>query len=103
VSFVALVVANFGLVVVNRSFSASIIVALLRPNLAFWRMVAATAALLAAALFIPPMRRVFHFDPIHANTIGLAFGIGVAVMIALEWLKRIGFEAVFSRPASGTK
>ena len=92
-TFVALVIANFGLIVVNRSFSASVVSALARPNRAFWAMAAATAALLAVALFIPPLRDLFHFGPVHVPAMTAAFGVGVAVLLGLELLKRLGLGA----------
>ena len=95
-TFVALVVSNFGLIVVNRSFSASIISALARPNRAFWGMLAATAALLAAAVFVPPLRNLFHFGPMHLATMGGAIGVGVAVLLGLELLKHLGLGSVMA-------
>ncbi|MBK8740325.1 MAG: cation-translocating P-type ATPase [Betaproteobacteria bacterium] len=89
-TFVALVIANFGLIIVNRSFSASVVSALARPNRAFWAMAAATAALLAAALFIPPLRDLFHFGPVHLPAMAAAFGVGAAVLLGLELLKHLG-------------
>jgi magnesium-transporting ATPase (P-type) len=98
VGFVALVIANFGLIVVNRSFAASIVSALVRPNRAFWLMLAATSALLAAALLIAPVRALFHFGPAHAGTIGAAIGVGIAVLVALALLKTLGFGSVIASP-----
>jgi len=95
-TFVALVVSNFGLIIVNRSFSASIISALARPNRAFWGMLAATAALLAAALYVPPLRDLFHFGPVHLQTVGCAIGVGVVVLLGLELLKYLGLGSVMA-------
>jgi len=72
---------------VNRSFGASIVSALLRPNRAFWMMLAATSALLAAALFIAPLRTLFHFGPLSAAQLAMAVGMGGAVALLLALLK----------------
>jgi len=95
-TFVALVVSNFGLIVVNRSFSASLMSALARPNRAFWGMLAATAALLAAALFIPPLRNLFHFGPVHLEPMAVAIGVGAAVLVGLELLKHLGLGSAMA-------
>ena len=78
---------NFGLVVVNRSYGASIATALRRPNQAFWRMLAIASALLATALAVPPVRDLFHFARLDAASVALALGIGIAVLLALEAIK----------------
>jgi magnesium-transporting ATPase (P-type) len=64
-AFAALVTANLGLVLVNRSLTASVFAAFTRPNSALWWVVAATAAILAAVILFPPARELFHFGPLH--------------------------------------
>jgi Ca2+-transporting ATPase len=86
-AFVALVAANFTLVVVNRSYSASVTTALRRANPAFWAMLAITAALLAAALTLEPLRDLFHFALPGAGPIAIALGLGALVLAILEALK----------------
>lgn len=93
-TFMALVVSNFGLIMVNRSFGTSIVAALMDPNRAFWLMFAATMMLLSAALFIAPIRELFHFGPVRTTVIGFAIGIGFAVMPILELLKKMGLGPV---------
>jgi Ca2+-transporting ATPase len=86
-AFVALVAANFGLVLVSRSYSASIATALHRSNHAFWTMLVVTAALLASALAVAPIRELFHFALPGAGRIAIALGVGLAVLVILETLK----------------
>ena len=59
-------------------------------------MFAATALLLAAALFVPPLRDLFHFGPVHLATMGGALGVGVAVLVGLELLKHLGLGSVMA-------
>lgn len=86
-AFVALVVANFGLVMVNRSFGGSVVSALLRPNRSLWVMAGVTAALLAAALSIDSLRALFRFAPLGWAQLAAAAGTGVAVTLLLALLK----------------
>jgi Ca2+-transporting ATPase len=87
--FVALVASNFALVVVNRSYSASIAAALRRSNRAFWGMLAITAALLAVALAVPPARDLFHFGQVGATSVVVALCTGMMVLAILEAMKAI--------------
>jgi P-type Ca2+ transporter type 2C len=98
-AFVALVASNFGLVVVNRSYSASIATALRRSNRAFWRMLAITAALLTAALTVPPIRDLFHFVGLDSGSIAVALGTGIAILAALEALKALEVRRMHSGAA----
>ncbi len=87
--FTTLVVANFGLVFVNRSFSASVAAAFRAPNRALWLVFATTAVLLGTVLFWLPARDLFQFGPLHPPDLALCLGGGIATLIALDWLKPI--------------
>jgi Ca2+-transporting ATPase len=89
-AFIALVAANFGLVVVNRSHSASIATTLGRRNRAFWQMLAMTAALLAAAMAIPPVRALFHFAWPGTGSLAVVLATAIAVLALLEAMKAFG-------------
>ncbi len=93
-TFTALVGCSVALILVNRSLSGRLWTSLLRPNRALWRVLAATAALLAAVLLIAPLRVLFRFA---APTAGLMAAAGalvlavLAVLMALQhllWLQR---------------
>src|SRR5690242_7382472 len=58
-AFAALVAANLGLVLVNRSLRASVFAAFTRRNVALWWVVSATAAILAGIILFPPARELF--------------------------------------------
>ena len=53
-SFVALVACNIGLILGNRSQGSNMLATVLRPNRAFWIMLAATSSLLAVVLHWAP-------------------------------------------------
>ncbi len=86
-AFTALVACDVGLILVNRALAGPLLQALRRPNPALWRTVAATAALLAVALFVPPVRGLFRFAPVAPAWLGAALGLALAVTLALEILK----------------
>jgi Ca2+-transporting ATPase len=88
-AFAALVATNLGLVLVNRSLSASIFAAFTRPNAALWWVVTATAAILAAVILFPPARELFHFGPLHGDDITVALVCGVIALLLLELAKRL--------------
>ncbi len=85
--FTTLVATNFGLIFVNRSFSASVVTAFRRSNRALWWVFAATVALLGIVLFWAPARSLFRFGPLHPDDLALCLGGGIAVLIVLDWLK----------------
>jgi Ca2+-transporting ATPase len=88
-AFAALVVCNVALIVVNRSLSGSVVAGVRRPNPALWWMLGATSALLAAALYIAPLRALFRFAPVAPPILAGAFAIGVVVMVVLAVSKRV--------------
>jgi Ca2+-transporting ATPase len=90
VTFLSLVLANFGLIVVNRSFAASSLNAITRPNPALLRIFVATVLLLTAALMIPVARKLFHFDALTLPLVELAIVVSLVVSVLLELLKRVG-------------
>jgi Ca2+-transporting ATPase len=88
-AFAALVATNLGLVLVNRSLSASVFAAFTRPNAALWWVVAATAAILTGIILFPPARELFHFGPLHGDDIILALASGLIALVLLELAKRL--------------
>jgi Ca2+-transporting ATPase len=102
-AFAALVAANLGLVLVNRSLSASLFAAFTRPNAALWWVVAATAAILAGVILFPPARELFHFGPLHGDDITVAVAAGLIALLLLELAKRL-VQPFFSarHPQTGT-
>ncbi len=94
--FVSLVLINTSLILVNRSFSGSLLVALGRRNLSLWLLLSGVAAILAVALTWPPAMSLFRFGPLHLDDLGLSVASGVAILLILEIAKprwRAGFQA----------
>lgn len=86
-AFFALVIGILALILVNRSFSASLFAAVLRPNLAFIYVIAAIVAILALILFWPPAGNLFHFGRLHFPDLVVGAGSGFLLLLVLEALK----------------
>jgi Ca2+-transporting ATPase len=87
-TFFSLVTAIAGLIFVNRSFSASIITAISRPNRTLILVLICVVGILGSTLFLPSMRDLFRFGPLHADDVALTLAAGAAVLLLLEMLKR---------------
>ena len=85
--FTALVIMNMGLILVNRSFSASLYSALLRPNRSLWILFSAVSVILAVAVFWQPARTLFHFGQFHWHLFAISFSASVGALIILEAIK----------------
>jgi Ca2+-transporting ATPase len=86
-AYLALVSANFGLIIVNRSYSPSMGAVFRQPNPAFWRIFAMTAALLTVVLAVPELRSLFHFALPPPAILALAASIGLVVLFILHGVK----------------
>lgn len=89
-AFTALVVANLGLVLVNRSWRMGVWHVLRRPNPAVWIVVAAAAAVLSLALALPAARGLFHFAPCDLAGLAGAGALGLAATFWFEIPKALG-------------
>lgn len=88
VTFFALVAAVLALVLANRSFSTSLVHALLRGNFTFRCVLAFVIAGSAAILAIAPIRRVLEFAPLGWTRLTIVAGVGAALLLAFEVTKR---------------
>jgi Ca2+-transporting ATPase len=86
-AFFSLVTAIVALIFVNRSFSASILTALSRPNGALKFVFLGVTAVLALTLLLPVARDLFRFGPLHPDDLALTAGAGVVVLCILELFK----------------
>jgi P-type Ca2+ transporter type 2C len=87
--FFSLVVSIISLIFVNRSFSASIVEAIRRPNAALALVLLCVVIILSLSLLVTAIRHLFRFGPLHVDDLGLVFGAGLATLIVLELLKPI--------------
>jgi len=86
-TFFSLVLVIVSLIFVNRSFSASLVTALLRPNRALVWVLMSVSTILGLTLLWPLASRLFGFGPLHADDLVLTLTAGAAVLVSLELLK----------------
>lgn len=86
-AFFTLVLVILGIILVNRSFSASVITALRRPTMALLVVTIAVAAILTATLLIPSFAALFRFEPVGMGDLLLVFGISLGTLVLLEAIK----------------
>ena len=88
-AFLSLVLSIVSLILVNRSFSTSLLAAFRRRNRTLTWILLAVFAILALALFWPPAAGLFGFGQLHLQDILIAAGAGGIVLLVLEALKPI--------------
>jgi Ca2+-transporting ATPase len=86
-SFTTLVVANLGLILANRSWSRTILSTLRSPNPALWWVVGGTIFFIALVLYVPFLRRLFHFSVLHPSDIAICLTGGLVSILWFEGLK----------------
>jgi Ca2+-transporting ATPase len=91
-AFFSLVLTIVALIFVNRSFSASLVTALRRPNRALAWVLLAVGSMLSLTLFWPFASDLFRFGPLHFDDLVLTFSAGIMVLVVLELLKHLGRE-----------
>ena len=98
--FTCLVLANMGLILVNRSFTSSLTRAFLRPNRSLWILLGGVGAVLAAALYWPPARNLFRFGTLHWDDLAICIVAGAACLVVLEVIKSRWFRIEAGRTTS---
>jgi len=91
-AFFSLILTIISLIFVNRSFNASLITALRRPNAALALVLLAVTTMLSLTLLWPFASGLFRFGPLHLGDLALTLGAGVLVLVFLERLKPIWRE-----------
>jgi len=86
-AFFSLILVTVSLIFVNRSFSASLVTALLRPNRALVWVLLAVTVILSLTLLWPAASGLFGFGPLHSNDLVLTLSAGVVLLVTLELLK----------------
>ncbi len=97
--FFSLVMTIVSLTLINRSFSASLLVALRRPNPTLLWILVAVVAMLALTLLWPFARGLFRFGPLHLDDILVTLAAGAVALVALEFLKPYWRSGVQDRVA----
>jgi len=95
-TFFSLVLAIVSLIFVNRSFSLSLVTALLRPNRALIWVLAGVSTILCLTLLWPVASGLFGFGPLHTVDLTVTLGAGLLVFVSLELLKPLWRERLLS-------
>lgn len=88
-TFVALILGIFSLILVNRSFSSSLKLAVVRPNVALLSILLGVCAMLGLCLGVPALRKLFRFGVLHPDDLALTMGSALLILVVLELLKRL--------------
>ncbi len=91
--FSALVLFNMGLILINRSFQASLLSAFVRPNRSLWILFSAVSLVLMVALLWPPAQKLFSFGSFHLNEFLICLGLGFVSLLLLEGVKKLWFRS----------
>jgi P-type Ca2+ transporter type 2C len=91
--FTSLVLMNMGLILVNRSFKASLVRAFLRPNRSLWILFGSVIALLATAVYWHPAQMLFHFGRLHGDDLAVCAVAGFFSLLLLEAIKSLWFRS----------
>jgi Ca2+-transporting ATPase len=86
-AFVALVLASLVMVLVNRATDASLFNAFRRPNPALWYVAGAAVMVLTLAVYVPSVRELFRFGPMHADDLAAAVISAMALLFLFEAIK----------------
>jgi len=86
-TFTTLIVANLGLILVNLSWSSSIIKVLRTKNKSLWWILGGTVAFLFLVLYVPFLRNLFKFSPLHAHDLFICLSAGIVSVLWFELLK----------------
>lgn len=90
--FSALVLFNMGLILINRSFRASLASAFLRPNRSLWMLLSAVSITLVIAVGWPPAQALFSFGSFHWSEFLLCIALGIVSLLVLEGIKVVWFR-----------
>jgi len=88
-TFFALIAEIVALILVNRSFSASLGEALIRHNTALRYVAGGISGVTALILFLPSAQALLRFGSIAWSDIAMAIGLGVILLVLLEGCKPV--------------
>jgi len=89
-AFTTIILGNLGLILANRSSTRPIMTTLRLPNPALWWVIGGTLAGVALSLYVPFLRELFRFAPLHANDLLICVAAAVLGLLWFEiykWLR----------------
>jgi Ca2+-transporting ATPase len=88
-TFATLVLAFLTVILVNRSWTRSLVAMLRVRNAAFRWVAGGTLTILAVVLLVPFPQRLFHFAPLHPVDAALGAGAGLTCVLWFEAVKKL--------------
>jgi Ca2+-transporting ATPase len=94
--FVSLIIINFSLILINRSFSASIFKIFKHKNPILGWGALGIAILFSVILFNPFAKGLFNLGDVHFHDVVFALLAGIISMVILEWMKPLFRNRAFN-------
>ncbi len=89
-TFTALVIADLGLILSNRSRARNFLATMGTSNRALWWVMGGALSFLGLVLYVPPLRQLFHFGTLHTDDILIAVAAGIICILGAEAAKGLG-------------
>jgi Ca2+-transporting ATPase len=89
-TFTTLIIANLGLIFVNRSWTRLVFSTLSTANSALWWVTAGALGFLGLALSTPFLRKLFHISVLHPVDLLICLAAGICSILWFEGFKIIG-------------
>jgi len=86
-AFTTLIIANIGLILINRSWKHSLLATIRAPNAALWWVVGGAVLFLGLVLYVPMLRGLFRFGELGSKDIGVCLLAGAASIAWFELFK----------------
>ena len=86
-AFTTLIIANLGLILTNRSWSRTMLGTIRSRNAALWWVVGGALVFLGIVLYVPFLRDLFRFAPLHLEDLALCVAAGAISIIWFELFK----------------
>ncbi|HLG34312.1 MAG TPA: cation-translocating P-type ATPase [Bacteroidia bacterium] len=86
-TFTTLIVANIGLILINRSWTRTIVETFREKNPSVKYVIGGALAFLFAVLYIPFLRKLFHFEALHAADLLICLAAGTVSILWFEFMK----------------
>jgi Ca2+-transporting ATPase len=97
-TFTTLVLANLGLIVVDRSWTRTLLDTLRAPNPALGWVAGGAVVVLGLALGLAPLRGLFRFGVLHPTDLAICAGTALASLLWFEGLKLVRRRRAVRRP-----
>jgi len=87
IAFTSLIVANLSLILTNRSWTRGLLQTMRTRNAPLWWLVAGTFCVIALVIYVPFLRRLFQFAPLHVDDLAFCLTAGLSSILWFEVAK----------------